>query len=551
MQMSSTDKAVRADRALACAIFCVALFRMWLLSSQYVMATYTPHDDYLFVLQAEHLLKGEWLGEFNSKTLIKGIGYPVFMALANLLSLAVLTAQQLLYTLACIVAVVALRPLVRRRGVLFLIFVFLLFNPLFYNYPLPGRLFRLGLSVPLVMLTFSCMLGLLLRLTRGGLTHIAWGCGLAVSFTWLWYTREEGIWLVPSVALFVVLYLVPWKISRSLRFLSRAGVLFLPVLFMTMVTITIGYANYKHYGVFMVNELKSREFVSAYGGLMNVVAGPNQRTFPVKNSQFEAAMRVSPALMELAPYYDHHHLRFFSFFIWQLRTLVHDAGYYDELPRTLDFYDRVGHQIKAACDSGQLVCLDRQPALSPPWFPEYNKLVIPVFWSLLQRAAHFSDFDLNFRDFFSWRSKNNPKHDIMPAYTAVLNDRILPPYGAEELATPEFAHKMRKEKVRILIGIGHVYKHIVVFGFILAVLGHVVLLLRAAFQKKGVLPACIGCIIIGGLLSLLAVLTFVEITLWPVARPLYAAYPLVLLYIPFIGSSLTGGFRRQENRLQL
>jgi hypothetical protein len=37
--------------------------------------------------------------------------------------------------------------------------------------------------------------------------------------------------------------------------------------------------------------------------------------------------------------------------------------------------------------------------------------------------------------------------------------------------------------------------------------------------------------LLGGLCALLATLSFVHLTLWPIRRPLYAAYPVILLYI--------------------
>ena len=40
-----------------------------------------------------------------------------------------------------------------------------------------------------------------------------------------------------------------------------------------------------------------------------------------------------------------------------------------------------------------------------------------------------------------------------------------------------------------------------------------------------------GIIIIVGIISLSIVLTFVSVTLWPIKRPLYSIYPLILLYI--------------------
>ena len=118
--------------------------KLWLVQAHPLMATNTPHDDLLFVSQADHLLSGSWLGEYNQLTLIKGQFYPIFIALGHYLSIPLLLFQQLLYALASFVAVWAVAPLVKRRWLLLLFFLVLVLNPFSYNYPAVGRVLRLG-----------------------------------------------------------------------------------------------------------------------------------------------------------------------------------------------------------------------------------------------------------------------------------------------------------------------------------------------------------------------------------------------------------------------
>ena len=42
-----------------------------------------PHDDGLFLALGQSLAEGKWLGSFNQFTLMKGPGYPAFLALIH------------------------------------------------------------------------------------------------------------------------------------------------------------------------------------------------------------------------------------------------------------------------------------------------------------------------------------------------------------------------------------------------------------------------------------------------------------------------------------
>src|SRR5689334_10252265 len=47
-----------------------------------------PHDDGLYMLLGTYLSQGWWLGPYSQFTLMKGPGYPAFLALGNVLGLS-------------------------------------------------------------------------------------------------------------------------------------------------------------------------------------------------------------------------------------------------------------------------------------------------------------------------------------------------------------------------------------------------------------------------------------------------------------------------------
>src|SRR6187455_389522 len=85
--------------------------RLWLSDALPVLAIgWAGHDDVLFLRLAESILSGDWLGRYSEMTLIKGCGYPLWIALMAALGIPLLFSQQLLYIIACFASSRALRP---------------------------------------------------------------------------------------------------------------------------------------------------------------------------------------------------------------------------------------------------------------------------------------------------------------------------------------------------------------------------------------------------------------------------------------------------------
>ncbi len=513
--------------------------RLWLVDVYELMATWTPHDDYLFIRLAKNLLSGEWLGPYNQVTLIKGPMYPLFIAASHLAGIPLLLSQQLLYSFACVLAISALRPLSANRYLLMACFALLLFNPFLYNYPVPGRAFREGFSISLVLIVFATLLGSITRLDCTLKRAIFWSIGFGLTFTLLWYTREEGIWLLPSVGLSAVIILLIDRLNPDITLLRRILVIVIPSAIFCVFSLYLAFLNYINYGEFIINELKTKEFIAVYGGLMNIKPEKFIRFIPVGKDVMQKVFAVSPAFRELEPYFAKHEqgARMVpSFYIWSLREMVREAGYTKNLTEALHFYGRIGDELEHACKDGRLDCLDRAPSLQPPWNSSYNKLIVPVFVDIFKQAVGFTRFHAELKKFEKWKS--NGSNEVIANYKFVTLEHILPTDNKTVTEYPEFYQHMRLEKVRLLKDIGESYKLLAPVLFTIAVSIHLFLLVRVFRLRQCTVEVVFGAALLGGLVSLVTVLSFVKITLWPIGRPLYSAYPVVLLYISFMFISL-------------
>ena len=536
---------VRNDRFLMGWMIILVLVRLWLVESQLdLVATYTPADDYLFVRLAKNILSGAWLGPYDHYTLVKGPVYPLFIAFTNLTGVPLLFAQQILYSIFCVLVVVIFRPLFKSQWPLVVIFFFLLFNPFMYVYPANSRVFRLGLSMPLVLCVFSLFGSLLIRSRSSLLNLLLWSTLLGCAFSLLWFTREEGIWMLPSLALFILYFLIINSGLTWREFCKRAACLVWIGLIFVGVKFTFTTLNQKYYGAPVIIELKTPEFQAALGGLMNIDGLGSKRYVPVSFKSQAAAIEASPTFSKLAEYLEEDPKKKLklhpSLYIWKLRDAAAKSGNANSLPEALNFYAAIGKELQDACDNGELNCLDRKPSIRPVWRDQYYPLAPETFWKILLQTVTFSYYDNDKDEYLKWQSY--AKTEWFADYEYVTGARLVPSSRKKIRELPSDYLRMIEEKFRVLIDIASGYKAVVPYLFILALTVHVIGAGKSVVSRSIYFEVVYGFIILGGIMSLISILTYVKITLWPINRPLFSAYPLVLLYISmmisFLGTNL-------------
>jgi len=527
-----------SPKAFGIACLVLVLIKLWLVRAHLVMVTVTPHDDLLFIRQADSLLRGDWLGAYNQLTLIKEPFYPMFMALSNWLSLPLLFSQQLLYTFSCWVLIWAISPIVRQRSVLLAVFLFLLLNPGSFNYPAVGRIFQLAIYAPLANLIMGALLGMALRATGPLQNGLAWSFGLGIALTLFWITRDESIFIMPSIGL-IMLFLLITVGGKNFRNWRRPALLCaLPLVMMLTTTLVLSRINMAHYGVPAVNEITTDQFKAAYGGLLRIKSNEERQFIPVVRDVRKKAYAASPTFREVENHLDGpiglgwQNLSGntdipAAFFIWAFRDSVAAAGYHESGSKALEFYQKMGDEIDGACASGQLDCRPRLTSLVPTWHQEYNKLVLPTVFEVLKKTVTFEGFNATTNQF-----KSAAPTEIVELFRDVTGETLLSSKpGREEIFPPYFTH-LNKEKTRILSQIGGVYRLAIPFLFPLALL---LLLwnLAVGVKRRRLSPMTVFSLsALGGVLSITAVMTLLTITSYSeIARVMHVSFPLVLLFI--------------------
>ena len=155
-------------------------------------------DDHLMVVHADLLL---YIGNPDANSLVKYMGYPLFLNIVHLTGLTYPLFVSLLWILGAILFVRYLRGLCNTRWFLALAFLFLLYTPAAFDLWCGTRLYRNAVIAPLALITFSLALLLFERLREKGKfgRKLLLSIGLGVFLTATYYQKEDGIWILACI----------------------------------------------------------------------------------------------------------------------------------------------------------------------------------------------------------------------------------------------------------------------------------------------------------------------------------------------------------------
>jgi hypothetical protein len=319
-----------------------------------------------------------------------------------------LLAQHLLYIAACTIFIIAIRPILSRQSILILIWAILLFNPMSYANTVVNRVMREGIYPALTVLVAAGAVGILARHDRPMKNLWLWPTCLGLSLSAFWLTREEGIWMIPSVLLIIGLAVVRMRQAQPKRWLLLSSMCVLPFFIWLIAIAAVSGINKVRYGLFTTVELKSHDFLAAYGALSRVKHLHPQRYYPVPKETRERIYKVSPAFAELAPSLEGDlgagwiHLSCEGaslcddmgggWFMWALRDAAAAAGHYTSAASAANYYHHLATEVNAACAAGQLECEAVRTSMLPPLHREDTRPLVNTFFRCTLILSCFDGF---------------------------------------------------------------------------------------------------------------------------------------------------------------
>ena len=393
----------------AIAFFAIAL-KLWLVSGIRTLPVVGPHDASNYIEHAKSILLGHWFGSYENLTLIKLPFFPLYIAAVQQLGIPLTLANELFFAFSCVLACIAIRPIVTRGWALGVVFLIVYFNPLSYA-TLAWIAYRSDVNSSLTLLCFACALALLARRNARPRVIRPWLFGLGFSVAAFWLNREEAVWLIPSLMVIVGAYYWYATHNRKEERAARLSALGIPVFIVVAAVNAIMAINGAVYGWPTAVEQQAPEFVSAYNSLARIVPPTPRFRVPVPRSAREIAYRISPAARELQPSLEGRRGNEWAagtcalwnvcgdigggWFIWAFRDSVAGAGHYVSAPAARAFYVQLAAEIDRACDSGQIACTRKSATLLAPIDPAKFPAIIADAGTVLSTLATFSLFSLD------------------------------------------------------------------------------------------------------------------------------------------------------------
>jgi hypothetical protein len=534
------------DRRMRIVAAGLAALYLWFVSAQPVVGyAHAGHDDELFLRLAEYIVNGQWLGPYSQFTLMKGCGYPLFIAGVFKLGLPLPLAEHSFYLLGCWLLVRALRPLLRHDVWSLAAFALLLWQPMSYYLDRGGGdILRQNLYTPLTLLIFAGLVALHTRRKARLAVQLGWMALLGLSLGGFWLTREEGVWIVPSAALLVAIavYFV-WREKIAWRRLAwplgfAAAIAVLPVLIVCSL-------NAKYYGWFGMVECRAPQFMEAYGALCRVQVAPAIDRVPLPRESRRAIYPVSPSFARLQPLLEGDlgvgwvgsDLQFNGgLWVWALRDAVVDTIHPRNAAETLAFYQKLADEVNAACDAGRIPAGPRHDSFLPPLTPHYRAGLRQDFPWYLRTFVQFEGFNARPR-----RSSGNALE--LQLFRDITHSPLAPADDAPEIALP-LTWADRVWRIGALQDIGRTLRWLCMTAEAAGLMAWLWVAGRALCGRRApeylwwlATAACLGA------LAVFAIALLVHVTSWPDWRPLRfsQAYPLLLL---FAVASLAALWRR-------
>ena len=407
-------------------LLALAALSLWLRSGFPLTAMpILQHDDRLFVRLARFLAEGQWLGPYDDLTLAKGMFYPFFVALAFWTSVPLVMAEHLVYLVLSALTAGVVRSATGSCRLALFLFAILALNPVSWNSNL-ARVIRQSLYLSLCLAVMTLVVIIAFPAPRPNASawrRIIWpGVGLGFVTAAYWLTREEGIWLLPAVAVVIAVaalgtFRPTWALHRDdasfsdlrARFKAIVMPLLVALAVFTAAVFLVAGINYHYYGIFQTTEFRAADFLRAYGAITRIQPDHWRPFIVFPKDARERAYEVSPAARELQPALEGPlgagWLRVscangqsrpcdeveVGWAMWEFRDAVAAAGHYHSGADAMRFYNQLANEINSACSQSRIRCLPLRANFQPRFRFEFLHKTLQVMKPVVRATLTMND----------------------------------------------------------------------------------------------------------------------------------------------------------------
>ena len=374
------------------------LIRFALTADLSLLVIYAPHDDGLYVSRAFHLLSGNAFGPYDSRVLVKFPGISLWLAANRLLGIPYLFCINLLYILAGLYFVVAVRRCGFSLALLLFVFTLYLFNPVTLSYEWIRPL-REPLSTSLFTLLAGAMIFILqgIQDRRTPFLHVVL---FSAVFAFSLLVREEDTLLYAALFLFAIAVLwQAWtqdKLRPNATRIRMLLIIALPLLAANVANTAVRSYISEHYGLPIMHDYGEGEFPKLIAAMRSVESAKDNRLVMISQ---EALSKLQAEVPRLAPVINRLPQPSMDSFSCQLQGVCSEwangwmpfwikdaafqAGLTPDLQTAQTFFRSARLDIEQACKEGRLKCRDKGSSLIPPFELRWTRAYVQELSALL------------------------------------------------------------------------------------------------------------------------------------------------------------------------
>jgi hypothetical protein len=340
-------------------ILALGFFKLWVVHTEEIYGSSAEYDHLWYVGSARYWY---WGTAYSWTGFVRPCAYPLFIAVVHFCGIPLRIAIELAQMAGYGVLIAALRRAGLPRALCLIIFALMILHPasfLFNNHSLSDSFYAAILPLALG--------GSLLTLFTRKFSHAVW---TGVAYAVLWNTREESFLIPVILAVFFLLALLQRRDALTRKkhlvfWLKRTGALAGTLIVLVAAVYS---ANYRAFRSFAKSDMSSPAFENAFKALLRIKPSYSLRYIAVNVEALRLAYEVSPTFAQLKPEFealpgrdwtnpafDTLGLRGYGpWFMWALRNMTANAGYYKDPVSTNAFYRKIAREINQACDEGHV-----------------------------------------------------------------------------------------------------------------------------------------------------------------------------------------------------
>jgi hypothetical protein len=337
----------------------LSLFKLWVVHTEEIYGSSAEYDALWYVGSARDWY---WFRPYSWTAFVRPCAYPLFIAVFHFFGVPLRIAIELAQMAGYAGLIAAFRKVAVPRWLCLVLFALLVLHPasfLYNNHSMSESFYSAILPLALG--------GSLLTLFKKKFVHAIWtGAAYAV----LWNTREESFLIPLILAVFFALALgqrreASTRKGHFLFWLKRTGAL-AGTLFLLVTAVYS--ANYAAFHSFAKSDMSSPAFEKVFKALLRIKPSYSRRYINVNVKALRLAFEVSPTFARLKPefesitgknwtnpVFDTFGIREYgAWFMWALRNVTANSGYYKDPVLTNAFYRKAAREINQACDEGRI-----------------------------------------------------------------------------------------------------------------------------------------------------------------------------------------------------